>query len=328
MSASRVVVTGGCGFVGAHLCALLAQRGYEVVAMDNLSVGTPANLGSVGQHNIQVAEIDVRDASAVACCLQYYQPHTVFHLAALHFIPACDADPASCISINVDGTQSVLDACAVSSTVKTVVLTSTAAVYKPAEQAHYESSELAPTDVYGLSKLWSEQLAALFHRKTEISVGVARLFNVFGPGETNPHLIPTIIEQVQRSAELALGNLSTYRDYVYVGDVAAALLALSERCRDHGILTCNVGSERQIDGSHLVELIGALSEQRPRVLADPARMRVSDRPHLLSDCRRAHEILGWHARTTLEQGLREAYRQPFAAGSQKPAAAAPSQLAS
>ena len=155
----------------------------------------------------------------------------VIHLAALHFIPACNRDPQRAIRVNVDGTQGVLKAAADAASVVGVVVASTAAVYAPSTEAHSESSTIGPTDIYGLTKLWSEQLAELFARSTGKSVGIARLFNVFGPGETNPHLIPTIVRQLQQGPELRLGNLSTKRDYVYVEDVARGLIALAESVR-------------------------------------------------------------------------------------------------
>ena len=128
-------------------------------------------------------------------------------------------------------------------------MASTAAVYAPSEQPHDETSAIGPTDIYGLTKLWTEQLAELFHRKTGKPVGVARLFNVFGPGETNPHLIPTIVLQLQRGSELRLGNLRTKRDYVYVEDVARGLISLARDRLAGKSVTCNLGTGHQYDGA-------------------------------------------------------------------------------
>lgn len=314
MIRTRVIVTGGYGFIGSRLCIHLASQGYEVVVIDNLALGTPANLpATIAQDIISIAA-DIRDHEAVTWYLEYYRPRTIYHLAAMHFIPACDANPLACIGVNVDGTQALLGACASASSVEAVVLASSAAVYKPSDTAHDEDSALGPTDIYGLSKLWTEQLGALFHRETGINVGVARIFNVFGPGETNAHLIPSIIQQLQHGHALRLGTLSTGRDYVFVDDVARALIALGQVCPEHGLLTCNVGSERMVDGYQLVHAIGALLQSPLDLQTDPARVRPSDRPCLLSNCQRAHELLGWHATTSLEDGLRAAFHRPSACG--------------
>ncbi len=216
--------------------------------------------------------------------------------------------------MNVAGTQSLLSACAATDSVGGVVLASTGAVYEPGDRAHDEDSALGPTDVYGLTKLWAEQLIDLFRRRTQSAGAVARLFNVFGPGETNPHLIPTVISQAQTGRPLRLGNLSTRRDYVYVHDVAEAILTLADELPAADGLTCNVGGGRAIDGHEVVDAVAGVVGRDVEVQTDPARVRASDRPVLLSDCRRARARLGWQPRTSLENGLREAARRPLAAG--------------
>jgi UDP-glucose 4-epimerase len=316
MNARRALVTGGLGFVGSRLCHLLAAEGWEVAAVDDLSLGQPGNLSAPAAAATEVVTGDVRDAAALNRVLADWRPSVVFHLAAIHFIPACNADPRRAIDVNVVGTQSLLDACAATSSVEAVVLASTGAVYAPSPDAHDEESALGPTDIYGYTKLWTEQLGSLFHHRVESNVGIARLFNVFGPGETNPHLIPTLLSQVDRGGELALGNLSTRRDYVYVDDVAAGLLALADVCRDRGLLTCNLGREHAVDGHELIAAVERLVGRSLPVTLDPARQRASDRPFLVSDCARAHRALQWTAATDLEQGLAGAIERPAAAGVQ------------
>jgi UDP-glucose 4-epimerase len=309
------MVTGGCGFVGSSLVRTLVEEGdREVIVLDDCSLGVPENLGEA-LDAVTIAAVDIRDADGVTKAICEHRPGTVIHLAATHFIPACDADPKRCIDVNVGGTQSVLDGCALAS-VQTVVLASTAAVYAPADVAHNEDSPLGPTDIYGLSKLWAEQLGDLFHRKTETPVAVARLFNVFGPGETNPHLLPAIIAKAQTSDELMLGNLATKRDYIFVEDVARGLIALAANVSAHGWLSCNIGREEAVDGFDLVRSVGELIDRELRVLTDPSRVRASDRPLLLSECARAHSLLSWHPKTSLREGVRAAIAQPMATGVQ------------
>jgi UDP-glucose 4-epimerase len=291
---------------------LVQESGAEVAVLDDLSLGVPENLRGA-REAVTLFTGDVCDSSAVDLVVAEFSPETVIHLAALHFIPACEADPKHCIDVNVGGTQSVLSACERSG-VQTVVLASTAAVYAPDVLAHGDDGRIGPTDVYGLSKRFAEQLAELFHHKTGTAVGVARLFNVFGPGETNPHLIPAMIRQAQADSELRLGNLTTKRDYVYVEDVARGIIALAGGVEAHGQLTCNLGREHAVDGFELVDAIGALMGRALSVVSDPARMRASDRPVLLSDCSRARSVLSWRARTSLHDGIRAAIAQPTAVG--------------
>jgi UDP-glucose 4-epimerase len=312
MNEDRFLVTGGCGFVGSRLVRKLVEQGRRVFVVDDLSLGVPDNLGEA-KRSVDIVELDLRDAEATARVFREVAPHYVIHLAAIHFIPACDRDPKRCIDVNVGGTQSVLNACDASS-IRSVVLASTAAVYAPADSAHHEDSAVGPTDIYGLTKLWTEQLADRFHRLTGHAVGVARLFNVFGPGETNPHLIPAIIAQAASGSELQLGDLTTKRDYVFVDDVADALMAMSAAAEATGYCLANVGRGEEVDGSEIVAAIGELLGHRLRVETDPARVRTSDRPHLLSDSSYAHELLGWRALTDLNAGLLAAIAEPSAAG--------------
>ena len=167
---------------------------------------------------------------------------------------------------------------------------------------------------YGLSKLWAEQAARLLHRRTGVPVGVARLFNVVGPGETNRHLVPEIVAQARRGSELRLGNLDTRRDYVYVDDVARGLHALAGAVPEEGLATVNLGSGRAVDGHQLIEQVGELLGRRLSVTSDPELMRPSDRPVLQSDPSAARELLGWEAATGLRDALSAALERPLAAG--------------
>jgi UDP-glucose 4-epimerase len=308
------VVTGGCGFIGAHLCADLVQGGEDVVVVDDLSVGSRENLEALGVGAVNVQAVDIRDEASLTRALQASRPEQVIHLAAVHFIPRCEADPLNAIRTNVEGTQALLQACAAAGSIHSVVLASSGAVYRPAASAHRETDAVGPTDTYGHTKEWAEQLAHLFHAKTGTSVGIARIFNTFGPGETNPHFIPSVILQLLQGSTIRVGNLSTRRDYVYVTDVASALARLAAVCQERGVLTCNIGREEAVDGLRVVELIGQALGRDAEVVVDRDRVRADDRAVLLSDCSVAHSELDWRAETGLEAGIEAALGRPLAAG--------------
>jgi UDP-glucose 4-epimerase len=290
------LVTGGAGFIGSALVRRLAAGGERVVVLDSLLQyrdRRPPELPA------ELVVGDVRDRTLVLSLLERERPETVFHLAAIHYIPACDADPAECVSVNTAGTASLLEACLLAAPNATCVLASTGAVYAPATHAHREDETPGPVDVYGLSKLWMEQLGTLFARRSGLPIAVARLFNTYGPGETNPHLIPALIDQVLAEVVHA-GDLSTRRDYVHVDDVARALAALSGRTE-----TLNIGSGRAISGHEVVEAIGRALGRKLEVRTEPSRLRKVDRPLLLSDPSAAADVIGWRAEVRFEDGIAE-----------------------
>lgn len=323
----RCLVTGGCGFLGSALVRHLLAESCEVVVVDDLSRGSLENLGA-DLDRVSVIQQDVTtDLSRIFTSCQ---PEAVFHLAALHFIPECDADPARCLRVNVDGTRSVLEAAAGLRRPPSLVLASSAAVYAPSDGPHQEQEEtVGPIDVYGYSKLWAEELATGFAVGTGAGVGIARLFNVFGPGETNAHFIPSLISQMKAGESVRLGNLSTKRDYVFVDDVADALLRLARYCRaGHGIdgrsvnaqpATVNIGSGRAYSGYEVLAaltslMMGTDAPSGIDPVVDPSRLRPVDRPSLLADPTLAQKLLDWAPRTSLAEGLRAAWDRPVGAG--------------
>ena len=313
-TSDTTLVTGACGFVGSALCELLVRKGRTVVALDDMSLGHPDNWALDVRDQIEVEKVDICDAEGVEKTLRRYRPSAIFHLAAIHYIPACDADPARAIAVNVEGTQNLLTASVLLDSPR-IVLASTGAVYAPSEYAHSEGDRRSPTDIYGMTKLWMEQAAQLHHRRTGAVLGVGRLFNVIGRGETNPHLLPEIVAQATNSSALHLGNLSTRRDYIHVDDIARGLIAIDAAAPEHGHLVCNLGAERAIDGNELVSAVGHVMGKELRVAVDARRVRLSDRPVLESDCSRARELLGWQAEVDLEGALRDALARPLAGAS-------------
>ena len=306
---SRALITGGLGFIGSQLCEVLVAGGSRVAVVDDLSVGSRGNLASSLLQHVSVFEVDIRDVSSLQESVRSFRPTIVFHLAAVHFIPTCETQPTLAVSVNVGGTQAVLETVAREENVEAIVIASSGAIYRPKMSAHRESDPIGPTDIYGHTKEWTEKLAGYFHAATGVPVGIARIFNVIGPGETNPHLLPEIINQVLTGDELRLGNLTTKRDYVFVGDVAKGLTALAVAVPTHGLLTCNLGAERAVSGAELVQIvIDSVGHDVVRT-SDRARFRASDRPVLVSDCSHAHQLLGWRAETSVTDAVAAALAQ-------------------
>ena len=295
-----VMVTGGAGFVGSAFVSDLLAEGRPVIVYDNLFTGR--ELPPVS--GLTVVPGDIRDGERLAAVVRDRRPGVIYHLAALHFIPYCDAHPIATMEVNVVGTQVILEACR-GARIERLVFVSSAAVYGIAERSHREDEAPDPQDVYGLSKLVGEQQVAAFHRATGVPCVIARLFNVYGPGETNPHIVPEIFRQLAEGHEaLALGNLTPRRDLVHVRDVARALRCFLET-RPRPFAVFNVGSGRAVSVAEVLALLEGILGRRIAVAEDPERLRPVDRPHLQADISRLWHAFGWQPKVTLEEGLRD-----------------------
>jgi UDP-glucose 4-epimerase len=294
-----VLVTGGAGFIGSALCRVLLARGTRVVAYDNLSFGGRGRLPD--DPRCVLIEGDVRDPVALRRALHDAAPRAVCHLAALHFIPYCIAHPEEAMDVNVNGTRQVLDACRLARP-EALLFASTAAVYPAEEGPFAEEHAPGPIDVYGATKLMGEDLVRAFALETGVSTVIARLFNAFGPRDTNPHLIPDVLAQLGEGDTVRLGNLEPVRDYVHLEDLAAALVELLGTRRD-GCAVFNVGSG---EGRSVREVLAAFEAAigRPvRVVQDPDRVRRVERPRLVADAGKLRET-GWRPRVGFDEGIR------------------------
>ncbi len=307
-----MLVIGGAGFVGHHLVPRLLERDDDVVVIDNLSRGSMERFGpSLGDARLQVVRGDVTDAVLLREIVAEVRPAVVFHLAALHFIPYCVAHPSETILVNVVGTQLVLDALAPVPDAR-LVFASTADVYAPSERAHREDDPIATTNVYGASKRFCEELFEVARRRDPgRRIVAARLFNVFGPGETNPHVLPDILAQLREGSVLRLGNLEPRRDYVHARDVAEALVRLA--AYDGPSTVFNVGTGIGTSVRELVDGIAAVLGRSLRVEQDADRVRPVERMSLVADVSCARRELGWSARMHLQDGLRDLLARELAA---------------
>jgi UDP-glucose 4-epimerase len=308
MSPQKALITGGAGFVGSALTRLLAAKGWDVLVYDQLRPGKVEFLPTDAP-NVQLVQADILDEARLTDVLREFAPAVVFHLAAIHYIPYCNAHPLETMRINVEGSEAVFRACRATN-IPRVVFASTAAVYPPQAGPLHESIPAAPMDIYGYTKLFGEQLAEWHQQQTRNTVAIARLFNVYGPRETSPHLIPQLLEQlVDGLEELQVGNLEPKRDYVYVDDIARGLyeLAVVPVAEPNTLLRANIGTGREYSVREVLDALQQVTGRTLRIIQDPARMRPSDRPNLQSDPTTLRELVGWAPDTDFVEGLRRLY---------------------
>lgn len=297
-----VFVTGGAGFIGPHVVRRLLQSGSRVISFDNYMTGSAQALAGE-MDGLELVKGDVRDAPSLAQALGRTRPNAILHLAAIHYIPYCNAHPAEAMEVNVTGTFNLLEA-AKDVGVARVVMASSAAVYPIQDEACREDGLTGPTDIYGATKVALEALGQSFAAETGVPVTSARFFNVYGPGETNPHVIPDILAQLGGDGPVKLGNMSPKRDYVHVSDIADALVALLDA--DHAEHRAyNIGTGTEYSVGDLIEVLSGAIGREIEVVSEAGRRRRLDRQHLLSDISRIRDEIGWEPRYTLDAGLRE-----------------------
>lgn len=300
---SRIFVTGGAGFVGGPLCRLLKEGGHEVLVYDSLFNGRRENVPG-----FELVQGDLRDQPLLKDTLAQFAPDAVVHLAAIHFIPYCNAHPAEAVDVNTRGTASLLEVLK-SAPPERVIAISTAAVYAPADGPHREADPPGPIDIYGYSKLFAEGLLRLYHRETGRAAVTVRLFNVYGLRDTNPHVLPDILDQVRAGkAEIELGNLAPKRDYIHTDDVAAGLASLLSFDAAGRYHCFNLGTGKEVSVTELVAAIAIRLGREIRIRSTAARQRKVERPHLLADISTIGRATGWKPRYDLARGIDKTLR--------------------
>ncbi len=207
----RVLITGGAGFIGAHLANRLVQRGVGVRVLDDLSSGDPANL----QPGVNFNRGDVRDVPKLWSLLQGVD--VVFHLAALVSVPASVLYPREYNDVNVGGTVALLEACR-DVGVRRVVLASSATVYGDQPQQPV-TEEMAPNPAvpYAVSKLAAERYLFTIGRLSGFESVALRIFNAYGPGQplppTHAPVVPLFMQQIiGRGSVIVFGGGQQTRD--------------------------------------------------------------------------------------------------------------------
>lgn len=303
-----VLVTGGAGYIGAHVVLALREAGWHVIVLDNLSTGRllPLHL------DCSVVIGDVADRALVAATLARYDVTAVVHLAASIVAPASIRNPLAYYRNNVAGSISLLEAC-VEHGISAFVLSSTAAVYGvPLASPVAEDAAAEPINPYGWSKLMAERVLRDAAAAHDLPFLILRYFNVAGadprgragPSQTGPaHLLKIAIEAaLGRRADVPIYG-SDYpttdgtciRDFIHVSDLAAAHVAGLDYLLGGGpsaVLNCGYGR-----GYSVREVLATVERVAGRRIATRlAPRRPRDPPEVVADAERIRILLGWQPR--------------------------------
>ena len=301
LDGARVVVTGGAGFLGSHLCDALLARGAEVVAVDNLVTGSRRNLAHLADHpDFRLVDHDV------TLHLEVDGPvDAVLHLAS----PASPVDylnlPIQTLKVGSLGTHNMLG---LAKTKRArFLLASTSEVYGD-PQVHPQPEDywghvnpIGPRGVYDEAKRFAEAICFAYHRTHGVSLRIARIFNTYGPRMRmhDGRAVPTFIRQALAGDPVTVhGDGTQTRSLCYVDDLIDGLLRLLAGAHTGPV---NLGGSSEQTINDLVAAIGtAVGRQVTVVHVD----RPVDDPQVRQpDTTRARDLLGWHATTDLADGL-------------------------
>jgi NAD dependent epimerase/dehydratase len=307
---SRVLVTGGDGFIGSHLVERLVDGGARVVALAHYNAfnnwGWLEDISCLSR--VDVVTGDIRDAHF--CRELTTGMEVVFHLAALIAIPYSYAAAESYVDTNVKGTLHLCQA-ALASGVKKLVHTSTSEVYGTAQYVPMdERHPLNAQSPYSATKIGADAVAMSFHHAFQLPVVIARPFNTYGPRQSARAVIPTIISQLASGPrEIRLGELTPTRDFTFVEDTCRGLLAIAQL--DAGIGDVfHIGSNREIAVGDLFALLADIMGSSARVLLDETRRRpeTSEVLRLRCDNRKLRDASGFEPEIGLRDGLTRTVR--------------------
>lgn len=301
------LVTGGCGFIGSHLAHALVAEGHSVRIVDDLSSGTREN----APPNAELIVGDVADAETMATASSGIDG--IFHLAAIASVQQCNQEWLASHRTNVSGTIAVFEAaCNASSTPIPVVYASSAAVYGDnTDLPLSESAQPHPLTSYGQDKLSAEHYARIGSQIHHLpSIGV-RFFNVYGPGQ-NPHspysgVISRFIEAAKSGSSVTFfGDGEQTRDFIFIDDIVALLRSAMDHAARHRNqkLHAVLNGATGLATSLLTLLTTIESIVGHRVDRMFAEARAGDIRHSRGNPSQAKQLLGFTAKSTLEQGLK------------------------
>jgi UDP-glucose 4-epimerase len=297
---SKILVTGGAGFIGSHIVDHMLAAGHSVDVLDDLSSGCLENVPK----GVSLHQLDICSSEARAV-VKKLSPDVVVHAAAQISVRKSMEDPAEDARVNVQGLVSLLSELRDNgSSAQCVFLSTGGAIY--GEQALFPAGEdhpVVPESVYGLSKWVGEQYLHFWARAWGLQVTVLRLANVYGPRQ-NPHgeagVVAIFCKGLLQGTRLVVnGSGEQTRDFVFVGDVArAAALCVQKRVTG----TFNIGTGVETSVSRLVESLRAASGVEGHIENGPAKEGEQLRSCI--DPSTALQKIGWKAEISLPEGVR------------------------
>ena len=291
----KTIVTGGAGFIGSHLVDALLALGHKVTVLDNFSTGRPENLAHVKQ-DIEMIECDISISGSWTKHVE--KSDWVFHLAALADIVPSIQQPDPYFRANVVGTFNLLQACTKASVSRLVYAASSSCYGIPDVYPTPETADIRPHYPYALTKRMGEDLVLHWAQVYKLPAMSTRFFNVYGTRSRTSGTYGAVFgvflaQKLGGQPFTVVGDGTQTRDFTYVTDIAAALIAVAQS--DFSGKVYNVGSGKTISVNRLVELLGGEKIHIPKRPGEP--------DCTFADISMITQNLAWTPKVSIEEGV-------------------------
>ena len=305
---SRILITGGNGFVGRHLVAALAARERDCYII----VGTVDGPALGRDDGIRSLALDITDAVQVRSVIEAVRPTHLVHLAAMAAVSSAQSNIRQIWTVNLDGTLNVVLALAEAAPDCRLIYCSSAEVYGASFRVGHpldESAPLDPVNPYGASKAAGDLMIGQMAKQGLRAMRV-RPFNHTGPGQSIDFVVPAFAAQIARIERgeqppvISVGNLSARRDFLDVGDVVDAYCRIIARFDDLPAgCVMNLASGHAISVADILDKLVSMSSTKIEIVQDAARMRPSDTPVVVGNAGLARRLLGWEPKVDFSSTL-------------------------
>ncbi|MBI4738036.1 GDP-mannose 4,6-dehydratase [Candidatus Woesearchaeota archaeon] len=304
----KILVTGAAGFIGSHTVDALLARGDSVIGIDNFNdyydpMQKERNIAQhAGNPFFKINRVDICDQESVRRIVHEEKPDRIIHLAARAGVRSSVENPLLYQHVNVCGTTVLLEA-AREFGVKKFVFASSSSVYGSNKKMPFSENDAVdhPISPYAATKRAGELTCSTYHHLFGIDIACLRFFTVYGP-RGRPDMAPYLFtKSIAEGKEFAVfGDGSARRDFTYIDDIVAGVIAASDKNRGYEIF--NLGNSQMVEVNHLIRVIEQNLTKRANVsYANPTP---GDVPVTCADISKARRILGYDPQTSIEEGMR------------------------
>jgi len=301
----KILITGGAGFIGSHLCDKYTKERHTVFCLDNFMSGNLMNIRHLLDYrNFKLVKGDIRDFDLLEKIMR--DVDVVFHLAAQIHVDRSYIEPKLTYEINVMGTQNILEAARIYDA-KKVIYASTSEIYGSAQYVPIdEKHPLNAPHPYGASKIAADRMCYAYIQTYGMNISILRMFNIFGPRQRDfgyGGVISIFTRRILNNIPPVIyGDGQQTRDYTYIEDAVRAYDLALNHSEPMGE-AINFGSGQEVSivdlANMIIELCGKKRDIKP-VYVEP---RIGEVKRLIADATKAKSLLGWEPKYSLKEGL-------------------------